>query len=396
MSNYKYIIVGGGMTGDSAAKGIREIDKSGTIALFSDEKALPYNRPPLSKALWKGEPIDSIWRTTEKAMAEEKIDFFGSTSVISIDASSKIVKTSDGKEYRYEKLLLATGGRPRKLPFGGDNVIYFRTAEDYGKLRSLSERVSDFVVIGGGFIGSEIAAALAMNRKKVTMVFPDGGIGARVYPRDLSAFLGSYYKEKDVKVLSGESVVNIDETNGRYRVKLAKGESISADAVVAGLGIIPNVELAKGAGVTTDNGFVVNEFLMTTKPEIYAAGDVANFYSPVLDRRLRVEHEDNANTMGKIAGHNMAGKPEPYHHIPFFYSDLFDLGYEAVGELDSQLEIHEDWEEEFRKGVVYYLKDGNVRGVLLWNTWGKVDVARELITSKKKFALESLKGLIKD
>jgi len=136
--------------------------------------------------------------------------------------------------------------------------------------------------------------------------------------------------------------------------------------------------------------------LRTTDPDIFAAGDVANFYNPELDRRIRVEHEDNANTMGKVAGHNMAGGSEPYHHLPFFYSDLFDLGYEAVGELDSQLEVFEDWQEEFGKGVVYYGKDGIVRGVLLWNTWGKVDTAREFIATKKKFDSAFLKDSIRD
>jgi 3-phenylpropionate/trans-cinnamate dioxygenase ferredoxin reductase subunit len=396
MSDYGYIIVGGGMTADAAAKGVREVDKSGNIAIFSEERELPYNRPPLSKSLWKGESVDSIWRATEKDLKEQRIDFFRSTAVVTIDVSSKTVKTSDEKLYRYEKLLLATGGKARRFPFGGDSPVYLRTLEDYTRLRTLSDRFSDFVVIGGGFIGSEIAAALAMNGKKVTIVFPDGGIGARVYPRGLSSFLNSYYEEKNVNVISDGSVVGIEDSNGRLSVKLGKGGTVLADAVVAGLGIVPNVELAKKAGITTDNGIIVDEYLRTKKPDIFAAGDVANFHSQALDMRMRVEHEDNANTMGKIAGHNLAGKMEPYHHIPFFYSDLFNLGYEAVGELDSSLEIFEDWNEAYKKGVVYYLRDGRVRGVLLWNTWGKVEDARELIISRKKFPPGSLKGVIAD
>jgi NADPH-dependent 2,4-dienoyl-CoA reductase/sulfur reductase-like enzyme len=140
----------------------------------------------------------------------------------------------------------------------------------------------------------------------------------------------------------------------------------------------------------------VDEFLRSSNPDIYAAGDVANFYSPLLDKRMRVEHEDNANMMGEAAGRNMAGSPEPYYHQPFFYSDLFDLGYEAVGELDSSLDIVEDWVEPFRKGVIYYLRDGFVRGVLLWNTWGQVGAATELIAEKKSCTSEKLLGRIKD
>ncbi len=392
MKDYKYIIVGGGMAADSAVKGIRELDTSGAIAVFSEEEDPPYNRPPLSKSLWKGDSIDSIWRGTEK----ETIDFFISTSVTAVDASTKIVKTADNKAHRYEKLLLATGGKPRKLPYGGDEIIYFRTLKDYRKLHSLSRQAADFIVIGGGFIGSEITAVLAMDGKNVTMIFPEDGIGAKIFPRNLSSFLKSYYKEKGVNVISGGSVAGIENRNGRLSVRSDKGGGVSAAAVVAGIGMIPNVDLAKSAGIATDNGIIVDELLKTTNPDIYAAGDVANFYSPALEMRMRVEHEDNANTMGKIAGHNMSGASEPYHHLPFFYSDLFDLGYEAVGELDSRLEIFEDWEEEFRRGVIYYVKDEIVRGVLLWNTWGRVDEARGLITSKRRFERGSLKGLIRN
>src|SRR5262245_5160323 len=141
----------------------------------------------------------------------------------------------------------------------------------------------------------------------------------------------------------------------------------------------PNLELARMEGIDISDGIIVDEFLRTSRPEIYAAGDVAFFHNPALNQRVRVEHEDNANTMGRAAGRNMAGKEEPYRHLPFFYSDLFELGYEAVGELDGRLEAVVDWKEKFREGIVYYLRQKQVRGVLLWNVWGQVDAARELI-----------------
>jgi NADPH-dependent 2,4-dienoyl-CoA reductase/sulfur reductase-like enzyme len=137
---------------------------------------------------------------------------------------------------------------------------------------------------------------------------------------------------------------------------------------------------------------VVDEFLRTSSPDVYTAGDVANFYNPDLDKRLRVEHEDNANTMGLLAGRNMVGAAEPYHHLPFFYSDLFELGYEAVGEVDARLETVADWKDLGREGVVYYLREGRVRGVLLWNVWGQVDAARRLIAEPGPFEAEDLKG----
>ena len=145
-------------------------------------------------------------------------------------------------------------------------------------------------------------------------------------------------------------------------------------------------------GIQTENGILVDEFCRTSHPDIYAAGDVANFVNPALGTRLRVEHEDNANTMGRVAGLNMAGRATPYHHLPFFYSDLFDLGYEAVGDVDARLETVADWKQQFREGVVYYLKSGRVRGVLLWNTWGQVDNARALIAEPGPFTAKELKG----
>jgi NADPH-dependent 2,4-dienoyl-CoA reductase/sulfur reductase-like enzyme len=179
-------------------------------------------------------------------------------------------------------------------------------------------------------------------------------------------------------------------------VKLAKftttGKAVTADLAVAGLGIVPNTDLGQQAGVKIDNGIVVDQHLRTTVADVYAAGDVANFYNPALDMRLRVEHEDNANFMGRAAGRAMTGANEPYDHLPFFYSDLFELGYEAVGELDSRLQTFSDWKDQFREGVVYYLKEGRVRGVLLWNTWGQVDAARALIAEKGPFTANSLQG----
>jgi NADPH-dependent 2,4-dienoyl-CoA reductase/sulfur reductase-like enzyme len=164
------------------------------------------------------------------------------------------------------------------------------------------------------------------------------------------------------------------------------------DGIVAGIGVTPNVELALSAGLKVDNAIVVDEFLRTSHPDVYAAGDVANFHNPALAMRLRVEHEDNANTMGHEAGRAMAGKASRYHHLPFFYSDLFDLGYEAVGELNPRLETLADWKEPYREGVVYYLRDARVRGVLLWNVWGQVDAARQLIAEPGPFSATDLKG----
>jgi len=392
MSHSRYLIVGGGMTADSAVRGIRKIDTGGSIAMICEERDPPYDRPPLSKSLWKDKPFESIWRST----AELNVDLHLGRKVVTLDAATKTATDDAGDVYTYDKLLLATGGAARRLPDADDSVIYFRTADDYRKLRELSDRGSDFIVIGGGFIGSEVAAALAMNGQRVTMIFPSNTIGSRVYPPALAAFLNSCYREKGVTLLASETVKSVRRREGKMIVMTGEGQEIAADGVIAGLGIQPNTALAAQAGLEVDNGIVVDELLRSSDPDIYAAGDVANFYSAALDRRMRVEHEDNANVMGELAGRNMAGQSDIYSHQPYFYSDLFDLGYEAVGELDSSFEIIEDWKEIFRKGVIYYLRDGRVRGVLLWNTWGQVAAATRLIAEKAQHTRETLLGRISD
>jgi NADPH-dependent 2,4-dienoyl-CoA reductase/sulfur reductase-like enzyme len=356
--------------------------------MIGSEQHPPYNRPPLSKALWKGKPLDRIWRHTP----ELTVDLHLGRTARSIDPDNKIVQDDQGIDYMYEKLLLATGGSPRKLSSGLEDIIYYRTLDDYKRLRELSERKEYFAVIGGGFIGSEVTAALAMNGKKVTMLFPDAGIGAHIYPPELSEYLNRYFRENGVEVLAGVKVKEIQKQGDTYHLITDKGGEIRVDGVVAGIGIQPNVDLARKAGLKVDNGIVVDETLHSDHDDIFAAGDVAEFSNPALGKRLRFEHEDNANTMGRTVGRNMAGANEPYHHLPFFYSDLFELGYEAIGELDARMEIFMDWKDPFKKGVVYYLDNGRVRGVLLWNVWDTIPKARELITEPGPFSAISLKG----
>jgi len=389
MTHYRYLIVGGGMTAAAAISGIRQADPEGSIGLVSRESHPPYNRPPLSKGLWKGKPIEKIFRETNQPGVELHLE----RTATSLDPVAKTVIDDRGASYTYDKLLLATGGTPRRLPFGEGELIYYRTLDDYYRLREQVDGRRRFAVIGGGFIGSEIAAALAGANQDVVMVFPDDGIGGAIFPADLSQFLNDYYRGKGVDVRPGEKIAWIERRDHQLVLQNQEEEEIAAEAIVAGIGILPNTELAQSAGLAVDNGIIVDEYLRASLPDIYAAGDAANFFNPLLGKRLRVEHEDNANTMGKLAGLNMASsQPQPYHHLPFFYSDLFDLGYEAVGELSSKLETFADWQEKYQKGVIYYLDQGRVRGVLLWNVWDQVDAARKLIAEPGPFSPENLKG----
>ena len=388
---YRYLVVGGGMTADAACKAIRQHDPDGAIGLVSREAHPPYERPPLTKALWKGGSEDSIWRATGDA----GVDLELGRRIVSLDLAVGRATDDTGQVYGYERLLLATGGAPRRFSFPADGVVYYRTLDDYRRVRELAADGARFVVVGGGFIGSEIAAALAMNGARVTMVFPDDGIGARIFPPELSAFVADYYQSQGVEVLAGESVEAI-EGNGPVRVVLGSGRALDADAVVAGLGIAPATELAAEAGLPVDDGIVVDQFgRVGGRDDVFAAGDVARFPIPTLGGHARVEHEDHALSHGARVGANMAGADEPYHHLPFFYSDLFDLGYEAVGDVDARNETLVEWVEPMRKGVVCYLDgDRRPRGFLLWDVWGRVDAARELIRAGEPVRPETLQGLL--
>ena len=395
MLNYPYLIVGGGMTADAAVRGIRDVDPDGTIGLVGAEPDPPYKRPPLSKGLWRGKPLDRVWSNT----AEAGGDLHLGRAVRWLDLRAKHAVDDRGTTYAFDKLLLATGARPRRLPVGGHRVIHYRTLDDYRRLRALADEGDRFAVIGGGFIGSEIAAALTANGKQVVMVFPGDAIGDRLFPLDLARFLNDSYREQGVELLARHSVVELAERGDGLILRTRNADTsderaIPVDGIVAGIGTEPNVELAAAAGLHVDGGIVVDQFLRTNHPDVYAAGDVASFYSPALGERRRVEHEDNAKTMGRLAGRAMAGDPAPYHHLPSFYSDLFDLGYEAVGDLDPRLDTVADWTDPYREGVVYYRRHNRVRGVLLWNVWDQVEAARRLIAGSTSVAAGDLKGLL--
>ncbi len=382
MRTTKYLIAGGGMTADAACKGIRDVDPDGAITVVADEAHAPYARPPLSKGLWQDDEESSIWRGTADLGVELRLG----RTLVALDVDARRATDDRGDEYALERLLLATGGRPRRLPFGADEVVYFRTLDDYRRLRALADDGARFVVIGGGFIGSEIAAALAANGRSVTMVFPEPGIGARIFPAELSAFVTDYYRARGVEVLAGTSVNAIERDGDVVRARTDDGRTLEADAIVAGLGIEPRVELAAAAGLPIDDGIVVDDRgRVGGDTRVFAAGDVARFPEAALGGTRRVEHEDHAKAHGRLVGANMAGADTPYDHLPFFYSDLFDLGYEAVGELDSRLETVADWSEPGEEGTVYYLDGaGKPRGVLLWNLFGRVDSARELIRAGER------------
>ncbi len=387
----RYLIIGGGMAADAAIRGIREGDGEGKIVLVSRESVPPYDRPPLSKGLWtKKKKVEQIWRGTEKF----DVDFHLGREILTLDPDRSTCQDDQETTYRYEKLLLATGGSPIHLKEATGEVIYYRTFEDYEHLQQLTGEKQTFAVIGGGYIGSEVAAGVTMVGKQVTMLFPEDGIAARLLPPEMSRQINEMYETKGVKVNPGQMVSSVEKRGGKMAIETTSGLTVEADVVIAGLGIRPNTALAEAAGLKVDNGIVVDASLKTSRPNIYAAGDVIRFFNPALDRLIRTEHEDNANLSGQLAGKAMTGQTVSYTHLPFAYSDLFELGFEMVGVLDSRLRLVGDWQDPYRTGIVYYYEGGRIVGVLLVNMWGRIDKARALIESKSQPRPEDVRGAI--
>ncbi|MDA8094566.1 MAG: FAD/NAD(P)-binding oxidoreductase [Betaproteobacteria bacterium] len=395
---YDYIIVGAGLAGASAVEGVREVDTSGQVLLLGAEPDRPYHRPPLSKKLWFGdEKVEGVFVHDADFYAEQGVKLGLGTQVVKLDPRARTVTTADGSQYQYGKLLLATGGVPRRLAIpGGDipEICYFRTRQDYLALRAGAVPGAHALVIGGGFIGSELACALAHAQVQVTMLFPSSHVCSRVFPHGLGDALGARLSARGITILAFDKPISIHHTGHRFHTETEGGRKIESDLLVAGVGVSPATELALQGGLRVDGGICVNQYLQTSAPDIYAAGDNAVFPSALLGRPVRVEHWDNALNQGRLAGKNMAGAHAPYAYSPYFFSDLFDFGYEAVGDVDARHETFADWQQTNEKGVIYYLENALVRGVMLCNVWGQVDAARALIMAQTRGSAEALRGAI--
>jgi len=398
-NRFRYIIIGAGLAGATAAEGIRERDRNGSVLLIGAEDHLPYDRPPLAKKLWTGgRTVAQIALQDRSFYDRNDITLALSTRITGLDAGHKSLVDSQGRQYRYEKLLLAVGGSPQRLKIEGgglEGVCYYRNLDDYLRLRAQAEPQRSAVIVGGGFIGSELAASLSVNKVDVTMIFPSPYLCRRVFPEPLGRAVQTVFRERGVNILAEDTPVSISRSKGGFLTRTRSGHEIESDMVVAGIGIAPEVGLAQAAGLAVQDGVVVDEFLRTARSDIYAAGDLASFPCPALGRRLHIEHWDNARAQGLCAGRNMAGGREPYDYLPYFFSDLFGLGYEAVGEVDARLQTRSEWKKENDTGVVYYLRDGQVRGAMMCNVWNKIPAARRLISSAEKVGSQDLAGVLR-
>jgi 3-phenylpropionate/trans-cinnamate dioxygenase ferredoxin reductase subunit len=396
---YDYVIVGGGLAGASAVQGIRELDAAGSTLLIGEEEHLPYDRPPLSKKLWLGgKSVEDIFLHDRSFYEQHAVTLALNEKAVRLDPNAKTLTTAGGEIYGYRKLLLATGCKARRLGIpGGDleGICYFRSLDDYLHIRGMAAAGKSALIVGGGFIGSELAAALNINKLDVTMIFPGETLCDRVFPDYLGRAMQQRYAEKGVKVMTSDKPISFSKEGGQFITRTGKGATVTSDIVIVGVGVEPEMELAGSGGLEVGNGIVVNEYLEASRPDIYAAGDNAYFPYRALGMPTRIEHWDHALNQGKCAGRNMAGAHEPYLYQPYFFSDLFEFGYEATGEVDARLETFADWQKENDTGVIYYLRDGKIRGVMLCNVWDRVEAARELIRKGDTQAPDKLRGLIR-
>ena len=388
-----YLIIGGGLAGGYASASIRKIDNNGRITLVTNENHIPYDRVPLSKNyLMDTIAKDRLFFKKEEFYKSQRIELIEGHTAQDLDSKSRIVKLDDGREFAFNKLLLATGGHPRKLPIPGSDVpgvYYLRTLEDCEQLKNEITRSRTVVVIGGGFIGCELAAGFVTKGLDTTIIEVGPYLLNMAIDEETGKWLGNYYAEKGVKVLVTASVASVISEDGHVKaVEMKNGERISADFVVIGVGLALNTELAERAGLKVDKGVVVNEFLETEVDGIYAAGDVARFYSPIFKRHLRLEHFDIAVKHGMIAGSNMAGQRKAFDELPYFFSYQFDLKMNAFGDLSHRTKIIRRGDLDKEKGFYQFYLNGKVLDAILAVNikWEEVKKAKELVLARKEFA----------
>ncbi|WP_251977087.1 NAD(P)/FAD-dependent oxidoreductase [Salinicola avicenniae] len=399
MQRYDYLIVGAGMVAANAIDGIREQDTDGSIGILGAEPHGPVTRPALSKKLWTDPDFteDKIWMQPEH---DAHTTLHTNTRVTAIDRNARTVTVESGEAIGYGKLLLATGGAPVRLDAlpESEQVRYFRDYADYRRLRELASEPRHVAVIGGSYIGTELAAALIQNGCRVTLVYPEAVLGGGMLPPSLADRLHQTYLDRGVELLGGRKVEGGEEADGKVTLALDDGSRLEVDAVVFGLGVTACSELAEQAGLEVDGGIVVDDRLATADDAIFAAGDVAIYPDRILGR-WQAEHVDNANFMGATVGRIMAGSDERYTHTPYFYSNVFDIAWKAIGTLDSSLDIVEDVRDG--KGVYYYRgresdeTGGRVKGILLLGLDAdRLDLARDVLAVPEPLPAESLIGRI--
>ena len=381
-----YVVVGANLCGGTAVQTLRQEGFDGRIILVGEEPDLPYERPPLSKEYLRGEQsVERLFVQPASWYEDTGVERRLGTRAMAVDPGSRTVELSDGEHLAYDAVLLATGGRPRKLPGEPlERVLYLRTVRDADRIRSELEPGRHLVVVGAGFIGAEVAASARTLGLDVTCLELLEVPFEQALGQEMGRVYADIHREHGVDLRTGEGVESIEQTNGGVLVRTTRGAAIEGDAVVVGVGIEPNVELGESAGAKIDDGIVVDEFCRTSVEGVFAAGDVANHHHPVFGRHVRVEHFDNAIKQGAAAARNMMGKAEPYDDPHWFWSDQYDQNLQYAGHAASWDELVIRGSTEERNFVAFYIEHGVVLAALGLNRGKDVRRAMKLIRKGAK------------
>jgi len=383
-----YVIAGAGLAGAKAAQTLREEGYDGPVVLIGDEMERPYERPPLSKDYLLGKAErEAIYVHPESWYTDNGVELRLGVPVSGIDRAAHEVGLADGSRVGYTRLLLATGSSPRRLPVPGadaEGVLYLRRVGDSDRIKAAFQAASRVVVIGAGWIGLETTAAARLAGVEVTILEAAALPLLRVLGPEVAQVFAGLHRDHDVDLRFGVQVSEITTAGGRASgVRLADGSQVEADAVVVGVGITPNTQLAEAAGLATGNGVVVDAALRSSDPDIYAAGDVACAYHPVLGRHIRVEHWANALNQPQTAARAMLGQDVAYDNVPYFYTDQYDLGMEYAGYVEpggyDQIVFRGDVGQ--REFIAFWLADGKVLAGMNVNVWDVSDAIQDLVRS---------------
>jgi NADPH-dependent 2,4-dienoyl-CoA reductase/sulfur reductase-like enzyme len=337
MNQSNIVILGGGMVAGYATKQLVELAlPKGELAILSADDAGPYERPPLSKNFLAGKDSeDAIKINPEDFYKTHGIELRLQSEVATVDLKRKRLILENRDEVGFQKLIIATGARPRTLNIPGStlkNLFYLRTLNDSKNIRNASEKVKHAIVIGGGFIGMEVAAVFAQKGIAVTMVLNDDRVFKRLFSPEMSSFFESYYEARGVRFIKSMSVTELRGQEAVSSAVLKDGRTVECDLVVAGIGVQPATEVVTNSGLELGDGILVNEYLQTSHPDVFAAGDVANYQDVLFGKRRRVEHWDNAVSQGQYCARSLMGDRTSFRHVPYFFSDVFDLSYEYWGD----------------------------------------------------------------
>jgi 3-phenylpropionate/trans-cinnamate dioxygenase ferredoxin reductase subunit len=391
--SHTFVVVGGGVGGATAAFALRAAGFDGRIVLICDEPRPPYSKPPLSKGVLQG--TEAIERTTfrpEKWYVDKDIDLVTGIAVTDLDADGHKVTLADGQLIGFDKLLLATGGTARSLPGVDDidGVFTLRSIDDALAIKARMQPGAHLVVVGAGFIGAEVAASARVTGCEVTLLEGMDTPLQRVLPTMLGELYGQFHREQGVDVRTGVAIADVERQGEQVIAHAASGERFTADAIVVGIGMVPNDILAVNAGLDVDNGVLVDEMCATSAPDIFAIGDVANAYHPLFEERMRVEHWQHAQHQAKVAALNMTGTPTPYREVPWVWSDQYDLNLQVAGQPQPEDDVHLRGDVDGRSFSAVLTRNGRMTAAVAVNRADDVRAVRRLLQAGAAIPLEVL------